>query len=174
MTFVYLDTETTGLDSRLHQIWEVAWAVGDGPILHGRVPHSTINASPEALAINGYHSRDTEPADEERLYADLKGATIVGANPGFDIRFLSARWRGRSNPEPWHHRPLDIETYAMPLFDWERPHGLHDVWEALRRRRYMIPEPDHTAAGDVDTVRWAHRALRLSYAAPYADLGSRA
>jgi oligoribonuclease (3'-5' exoribonuclease) len=47
MTLVFLDTETTGLDPNRHEIWEVAYAVEDDPIVSGSVHHSLRNADPE-------------------------------------------------------------------------------------------------------------------------------
>lgn len=166
MSFIYLDTETTGLDPSKHEAWEAAWAIDDGPIHSGVIAHSVIGAESKALEIGRYHDRmawgrsidllhDTEAA----LYGALVDSTVVGANPAFDTSFLRARW-GRA---PWHHRLLDIETYAMPAFGWVRPRGLADVADACRVSFTEIPAPDHTAAGDVATVRACHLALRDYY-----------
>lgn len=88
--------------------------------------------------------------------AALTGATIVGANPAFDTSFLRARWKGA----PWHYRLIDIETYAMPALNLDRPKGLAYIAEQLG-----IQAPDHTAAGDVHTLRECWRALNAHYAA---------
>lgn len=161
---VFLDTETTGLDPDRHSVWEVAWAVDDGPINAGIVVHRLDTADPEALVINRYHDRvqssyghgaqalDTESA----LRAALVDATIVGANPAFDTAFLRARW----GVAPWHYRMIDVETYAMPVLSYDRPQGMKRITADLRAAGYEIPEPDHTAAGDVATLRAAYEALR--------------
>jgi hypothetical protein len=49
----------------------------------------------------------------------------------------------------------------MWVFGWDRPKGLADVATACRERGYEIPEPDHTAEGDVRTTRAVYEALRF-------------
>ena len=172
MTFVYLDTETTSLDPDTGEIWELAYAVDDGEIVADFLPHDLMHAQPAALRIGRYLDRVPDvirgsrsastPFETEAMKA-MGRATIVGANPAFDTAFLRARW----GHAPWHHRILDIEAYAMPAFGWDEPRGLKDVAEACRSRTSLrgrdIPEPDHTAAGDVATVRACHLALRDYY-----------
>lgn len=157
MTLVYLDTETTGLDPNLHEVWEVAWAVDDGPIISGSVWHRLENFDPKALEINGYHERIDviEPVDGDDLYKALHGATLVGANPAFDAAFLRARW----GEAPWRYRMLDVEAYAMPLLGYSEPKGLATIAADLG-----VEAPDHTAAADVHTLRECHRRLRQAYA----------
>lgn len=160
---IFIDTETTGLDPAIHEVWEVAWAAQDGPITCLRLPHDLRTADPAALEINGYHRRPSEyrtgapnQITELTLKAALAGATLVGANPAFDAAFLSARWRAR----PWHHRLIDVEALALQEFGWERPRGLRDVADALRALGFSIAEPDHTATGDVTVTRECYLALR--------------
>lgn len=162
---IVLDTETTGLNPDLHEVFEIAWSVDFGPVQSVIVQHSLLHADPAALRINRYHERGLSPASadpyslnvEEDLRNVLRGATLLGANPDFDRGMLRARWRGLA---PWHHRALDVESQAALLFGWERPKGLMDVVLALRAEGYEIPEPDHTAAGDVATTIAVYRALR--------------
>lgn len=161
---VFLDTETTGLNPALHEVWEVAWAVDDGWVYSSVVPHSLATAQPAALAVGRYRERVTQAwsGSEQRtaeygLRRTLQGATVVGANPAFDTSFLRARW----GDAPWHYRLVDVEAAAMFYFGWDRPKGLAAVAVALRDEGLDVPEPDHTAAGDVETVRSAYRALRV-------------
>lgn len=164
MTLVYLDVETTGLDIRRHEVWEIAYAIDDGPILSSVVEHGFTTPDPFALRVNGYLDRavgvQPDPLFERALIEQLNGAVLVGANPAFDARFLEARW-GRA---PWRYRLLDIEAYAMGALGFEYPYGLKDVREALVALGHDIPAPDHTAAADVATVRACHLALRSIYA----------
>lgn len=157
---VFLDTETTGLDPALHEVWEIAWAIGDGQIQSGVLPHSLRTADPEALALNGYHrpSRgavNVDPGLDPFLRKQFTGATIVGSNPAFDTAFLRARW----GVAPWHHRMIAVESVALGVLGYERPKGLAGVAADLRDRGHDIPEPDHTAAGDVATLRAVYVAL---------------
>jgi DNA polymerase III alpha subunit (gram-positive type) len=158
---VFLDTETTGLDPARHEVWEIAWAVADRPVESRILGHSLRTADPEALALNGYTERAharlwLDDLGDYQLRQMLTGVTIVGANPAFDTAFLRARW----GAAPWHHRLVDVEAMALALYGWERPRGLQGVAEALRADGHDIPEPDHTAAGDVATTRAVYDALR--------------
>ncbi len=159
MSLVFLDCETTGLDPDRHEIWELAYAIDDGPIRHGIVSHSLRNAAPDALLMNDYERRaNAGPCGmghEMDCRAILEGATIVGANPAFDAAFLRARW----GIAPWHHRLLDIEAYTAGRFGWAYPRSLMGTRDAMVDRGHDIPQPDHTAGGDVATVQAIYYAL---------------
>lgn len=167
MTFVYLDTETTGLDPLKHEPWEIAYAVDSGPVLSSFLPLDRFeDAVIEALVIGGFHRRFRAPdaADvlefDDQLRAALDGATLVGANPAFDAAMLQyGLWETDDRPAPWHYRLLDVEAYAMGALGYSRPKGLNAVALDLVDRGHEIPAPDHTAAGDVATVRACHLAL---------------
>ena len=155
---IYLDTETTGLDPHQHQVWEIAWAVEGGPVNVIQVRHSLSNADPVALKMNGYLDRwvcEEASVSEQRLRDRLRGATLVCSNPSFDEAFLRERWR----EAPWHHRKIDIATYAMPALGLDRPAGLAAIAERLGVRA-----PDHTAKGDVLTLRACYIELAARYA----------
>lgn len=157
---IFLDTETTGLEPEKHDVWEIAWAVNDGEIESAIVPHSLVKADPKALSMNGYYKRihyvDQGINVDVLIREMLDGGTIVCANPTFDRMFLRARW----GMEPWHYRSIDVESMALVVFDWERPRGLKDVAEELRNRNHDIPQPDHSAAKDVEVLRECYHALR--------------
>lgn len=158
---VYLDVETTGLDPRRHEVWEVAWAIEGNPIRSGVIAHDLKRPDPAALRVNRYLDRvgerdlRAELVFETDVVEALAGATIVGANPAFDTAFLAARWKRA----PWHHRLLDVEAYAMGALGWDRPRGLAAIHAELVDFGHAIPAPDHTAAGDVACVRACHVAL---------------
>ena len=160
MSLVFLDTETTGLDPDRHEVWEIAYALDDGPILSDIVWHAFERPDPKALAMNRYLDRALDhtfdPTFERGLRRNLEGATLVGANPAFDTAFLRARW-GRT---PWHHRLWDIEAYAAGVLVLDKVPGLATIATMLRDLGHEIPEPDHTAAGDVATLRACFRALQ--------------
>lgn len=156
---VVLDTETTGLDWD-HDVWEVAFAVGEGPVDVFQLVHSLKNANLKALELNGYRVR----ANPSRAHAIhditvallLEGKTIIGANPAFDTTRLQLRW-GR---QPWHYRLIDVESMAIPVLDLDKPLGLKDLVDRLTQLGFTIPQNDHTAAGDVLATREVYRALR--------------
>jgi DNA polymerase-3 subunit epsilon len=161
VSLVFLDTETTGLDPAHHEVWEVAVAIDDKPIIQVyQLPHSLRTADPQALSLNGYWgranvNRATDAYDLE-LRDLLAGATIVGSNPAFDTAFLRARW----GIAPWHHRLLAVESMAFAVFGYETPKGMAAIADDLRDKGHDIPEPDHTAAGDVSTLRAVFYGIR--------------
>lgn len=163
MTKLFLDTETTGLELD-HDIWEIAYAIEDGPIESTILPHSLKNADPKALDLNGYHTRFPGGARADSPLTDIylrevfQDMTIVGANPAFDAIRLQLRW----GCQPWHYRMIDISSMAIPVLglrDDGKPMGLFDIAQAVRGFGHDVPEPDHTAAGDVATLRACYNAL---------------
>jgi DNA polymerase III epsilon subunit-like protein len=170
-TYAYLDTETTGLDPRLHEVIEAAWAMGPGPVRTVVLPHTLRHADRDALKVNRYFERSLHQlqatgstrwqSEKARLTRDLTGATLVGANIAFDASFLLKRL----GYAPWAYRLLDVEVYGMAVLDLPRIVGLRHLAELLQERGHDIPAPDHTAAGDVTTTRAVHIALRRERAA---------
>lgn len=161
-TLCFIDTETTGLDPRIHQPYEVCfWLEGADEPTTLWLPHTLEHADAQALRIGGYFDRDQVPwVDDnyarEWLIRDLRGVTLVGANPAFDAAML----RRFIGTEVWHYRFIDVSDGAMFLFGWDRPRSLLDTAAAVRDAGYDIPEPDHTAEGDVRTTRAIYDALR--------------
>ena len=159
----YIDTETTGLDPRIHQPYEVAlWREDKPEPARFDLPHSLEHADQQALRIGGYFDRHMAPFadgngfERRMLIRALQGVTLVGSNPAFDAAMLT---RVIGAPV-WHHRMIDVAAAGMWVFDWDRPKGLADVATACRERGYDIPEPDHTAEGDVRATRAVYEALR--------------
>lgn len=158
----FIDTETTGLDPRIHQAYEVCLWREDAPEpVTLWLPHTLDHADPQALRIGGYFDRDQKPWSDDHVGRDylldqLQGVTLVGANPGFDAAML----RGFIGTEVWHYRFINVSDGAMWLFGWDRPRSLLDTATAVRDAGYDIPEPDHTAEGDVRTTRAVYEGLR--------------
>lgn len=120
----FIDTETTGLDPFLHDVWEIAVILRvDGQdeehVFH--VEPDLTNADSEALVMNRYYQRTSAPDwkwdDREtvtRCLNDLlDGAVLIGSNPAFDAEMLT-HLLGRyfAQPRPWHYRTLDVVTLA--------------------------------------------------------------
>lgn len=136
---VFLDTETTGLDHRIHEVWEVAAILrGDSdrefqfqlPLVAPRT------ADPMALQINNYYDRsefaykrvDSFTAQEDfvvGLHRMITGAVIVGSKPGFDMEFLEDLFRRFNLTPMWHHHPIDIQSFvAGYLLGTPTPDGM--------------------------------------------------
>ncbi len=159
----FIDTETTGLDPRLHQPWEVSWWREDEqqPSAYF-LQHTLEYAQPEALTVGRYWERQNagatpHPMAQHWLAQKLTGVTLVGANPAFDAAMLTQL----IGAPVWHYRLIDVEVMAMAIFDWARPAGLLSVATKCASLGHEIPTPDHTAEGDVRTTRAVYDALRI-------------
>jgi DNA polymerase III epsilon subunit-like protein len=181
----FVDTETTHLDPRRGVAWEIAVIRRreDGVDCEylWQVRPDLTNADPEALAVGKFHDRfaipdgwdaieffpaggpplrSTLPEMLFDLQDALKGAVVVGSNPGFDIAFLTKLLHAHGRKLPWHYRPIDVATLAAG-FMWAHepelmakdPNPISSRW--LSRQVGVEPPGDgvaHTALGD---ARWA-------------------
>lgn len=156
----FIDTETTGLDARIHRPWEVCtWLDSESEPETLALPHTLEHADLQALEIGRYWDRAGRArrvADRGSFARRLRGVTLVGSNPAFDAAMLTP-FIGTA---VWHHRMIDVSNAGMWVFGWDRPKGLADVATECRNRGIEIPEPDHTAEGDVRTTRAVYYALR--------------
>lgn len=164
MTLCYIDTETTGLDPRIHQPYEVCfWREDEAQPTTYLLPHTLEHADPKALEIGRYFERGMPHALATAgralvvrdLAEKLRGVTLVGSNPGFDAAMLT-RFIG---VPVWHHHMIDVAQAGTWLFGWDHTKGLGALAEFLRGLGHKIPEPDHTATGDVRATRAIHEAL---------------
>lgn len=162
----FIDTETTGLDARIHQPYEVSWWMEDEDEPRTSwLDHTLDNADPQALRIGGYWERGAVQATPGGYLATasprwvagaLNGVTLVGSNPAFDAAMLT-RYIGTA---VWHYRLINVAEGGMWVFGWDRPKGLADVAAECRALGFDIPEPNHTAEGDVRVTRAVYEALR--------------
>jgi hypothetical protein len=191
----FVDTETTHLDAEIGEVWEVAVILRefddneptDTEYLW-QVRPNLATADAEALKIGRYLERFVVPPHAEAAWTGygegpvlpmkrsevvaavmdvLRGAVLVGSNPGFDDRFLR-KLCGPGSAQ-WHYRPVDIATLAagrklgmvemvrraggmaMPSDEVAFPFSSRDL------SRWTGVEPPggdvaHTALGD---ARWA-------------------
>lgn len=135
----FIDTETTGLDPRDHDAWEIAIILrraGFPDVEHlFQLRTSLATADPKALEINRHAERFVVPDGEfaiqlptaivpstatlteadlmHNLMALLDGAILVGSNPAFDDRFLTKLFNEAGLPTRWHYRTVDIATLAV-------------------------------------------------------------
>ena len=151
---VFVDTEATGLDHRVHQLTEVAWILRepDGTETTRRfVPEHTLDGAEEkALEITRYHellADEPRTADEEwidALLRDTEGAVLVGVVPDFDARHLLQACQRVGRTANWDHHLLDVGTLAMPLLADrpEVPRGVASLCLSLG-----VPHEPHRAHG---------------------------
>jgi oligoribonuclease (3'-5' exoribonuclease) len=194
-TIAFVDTETTHLDAEIGEVWEVAVILREDEDPTTDTEHvwefsidPAVGAfDPESLRIGRWHERrqlptgtseaaftgsipavpmDRDDAVKAILHL-LRGAVIVGSNPGFDDRFLR-KLLGPGSAQ-WHYRPVCIATLAA---GWKlgmaelvrrmggKPYPSDEVPFPFSSRdlsRWVGVEPPggdvaHTALGD---ARWA-------------------
>jgi DNA polymerase III epsilon subunit-like protein len=179
LTFV--DTETTHLSSEIGEVWEVAVILRDkdGETEHVWQfrPLDLGAANPESLKIGRFEERFVVPDDcgaaytsdgdidpmartdaIEEIIETLRGATIVGSNPGFDDRFL--RKLVGLGGQQWNYRPTCIAVLAEGYLWAKRPALMKQATQPVSSRRLSTwvgveppgPNVAHTALGD---ARWA-------------------
>lgn len=128
---VFTDCETTGLDVRRHDAWEIAWITFNA--LENRWveevrrlwPPALQDAEPMALSVNQFYER-TRPVGEgeqvawddpryvaEELSYAFAGKHIVGACPWFDAAFYEKLLRAHGYQLAWHYHLIDVEALAL-------------------------------------------------------------
>lgn len=160
----FVDLETTGLDPKRHEIWEIALLVGEEE-LHWYLPVDLTRADADALRISGFYERHpavrgggewTPPGVEETATVIARvtaGAHLAGVNPAFDATFLGAFIRQNGQVPTWHYHLVDVLPLIAGHFRLAPPWDSKDLSAVLR-----VEPPDgeerHTALGD---ARWARR-----------------
>lgn len=179
---VFLDTETTGLDPVLDDIWEFA-AVrrepdGSQRYLHLFIEHDEERCQqlPESFRQDHINRWPGLPGETSRKDAAflidtfLRGdptspkAHVVGAVPNFDTERISRLMRAYSPNvqvwrEPFHYHLIDVENLAVGFLRGRFPDlPLDPPWESDHLSELLgisiVAEERHTAMGD---VRWAMR-----------------
>jgi DNA polymerase III epsilon subunit-like protein len=192
---VFLDTETTGLDSDRHEIWEIGAIVrdddpeSDDAEWHWQIRPSLRTADATGLRIGRYYERievaATLPGSARLIAAPagnatagmwmesrevaamlaplLDGATLIGAVPDFDARFLGRFLRRHHQAPTWHYHLVDVETLAAGALHQPPPWRFDDLLAAYG---LTYDEADrHTALGDARMARDLYDAV-LSGADP--------
>lgn len=165
---IFLDTETTGLDRRHRQIWDLAYIVRD-PGEPDRefqefLPVDLSTADPFALGVGGYYRRHPNPYGEHwgnlvaepkqlaiQVAQDFQDAILVGAVPSFDEESLAYLLFDHNLQPTWHYHLVDVETLVAGKL------GLPPKWDfdkILASMGLVYDETDrHTAIGDARMAR---------------------
>ena len=174
----FIDTETTGLDPKVHEIIEIAYIVEspEGELLASFEtkfkPQNLDVADPKALEINGYdhHPEEWESAPvldrqhAEVMYDALKDCIMVGHNPGFDVAFLREGMKRAGMDVPWYFGKHIIDTVTLAYVQLV-PCGLKYLsMDAIRRFLGWSSLRAHTAMKDVrDAQRLYHTLARATW-----------
>jgi DNA polymerase III epsilon subunit-like protein len=171
-TLVFLDTETTSLDSDRGEIWEIGAIVRDEGSNEfeycWQIRPDLSTADPMSLRIGRYFERIQYPLAEpgtalrhahprgigkttaREVAADLalllNGAHMVGAVPDFDARFLRRFFGRHGQCFTAHYHLIDVEALAVGYLHAK---AFHDIAET----------GDDGGAGITLSLPWSSNAL---------------
>lgn len=161
---VYVDVETTGLNSRRHEIIEFAAIKDDGSIYETKIkPKHIDRADQEALDINGYTKAEWADAPEmeevtPRILEFLTDCVIIGHNVRFDVSFIEATLKRANIQKRIDYHIVDTVTLA---YEHLAPLGLKSL--ALWRVCVFLgipPEPEvHRAMNGAIRAQQVYHAL---------------
>lgn len=129
MTIIFVDVETTGLNTELHDIISIgAVLLADQTTTYAKDfsiwPSDVDAVSPQALAINGRSSESLVDSDLDCIGADAlqpfvawvkrqyRRPILAGWNVHFDARFL----KKYLNPFPFGYMYLDVAALAIARY----------------------------------------------------------
>ena len=159
---VFLDIETTGLEASTNQITELSYAVEDGPINTLYFGVAKVNSYIDELTsyyARGVHLKPRFTMEQlDKFRAETAGQTMVSANPKFDASFLD-----KYSMYEFHHRTLDVESYAMKALGLDFVPGMKELYDIMTGQGFTVPEPDHSSFGDVQSMRKMFNILRYRF-----------
>lgn len=160
--WIVVDIETSGLDPLVHEVIEIGMVSHMGEEWECSLPFDLNKASPKALEVNGWGTREFAPLVQpmeainmlHKLFYNT-GVLIVASPAHFDVGFLGALCSNHTFQPPWGHRSvIDLKSFACA-----RLGVLTDLKNSEIARLFDIPEPEdkHTALAD---ARWTARLFR--------------
>lgn len=178
--FLFLDTETTGLDTGRHAMIELAYCVGltgrlgsevflIDPYRDGRCPAWSL----EAEAVHGvpltsvrgspHRWSPVTPAISVAEALRIRPLVVVGSNPMFDLGFVFAALPA-GHPLP-RVEVLDLRDLFAALHPEELTPEARIGLEFMMRRLTGQPnyEQPHSAAGDVADAQLVFSILRRRF-----------
>ncbi|WMI33714.1 DnaQ-like DNA polymerase III subunit [Streptomyces phage Patelgo] len=156
---VFVDTETTGLDSSSDKLVELSYATLDSDI---KTLYFGVTEVPDFIDnLTKFYERGVDKMPEASIeeideFRNLfEGSTMVAANPAFDKGFLLEEQLFTA-----HYRMLDIESYAMARLGLDEVPSMFKIVQELEARGYVLTQPDHSSYNDVKALREAYKILR--------------
>lgn len=168
--YLFLDTETGGLDPQRHSLLSLGLVAGDArgiaEHLEILVRHDTYAVTAGGLRVNridlpSHHERSLDPpaalraldAFLDRRFAAEVPVILVGHNIGFDRAFLGTflEGQGRSLEPRFSHRSIDTHSVAAALQEAGRipPEVSLGSSGLFAHFGILVPEGQrHTALGD--------------------------
>lgn len=186
---IWIDTETTGLNPDLHDVWEIAIIDQQAREHCWMIKPDLTHADPKALEIGRYWERhftvtggtpaptgealvaehwdsemvgdtETPEAVAQQVAELLAGAVVIGSNPDFDRQFLT-RWL-RRHGQVWaaHYRTIDVVTLGHGYLVGAAENTPPNAHKIARAFGINPDRYDrHTALGDARMVRDLYHAI---------------
>ena len=165
MSIVFVDLETTGLDSKIHVPWEFALISEEGKVLlHEKLKPTKdemLWADPMALKIGKFYDRMYGNVDRrgnhgpeyiaQEIAIKLNGKTLGGAAVSFDSTMLKKFLHRNGQAATWSHRLLDVEAYCAGALGNSELKSLGNTAKDLDIR--YESEDKHTALYDAWLAR---------------------
>lgn len=181
----FVDTETTHLSAEVGEVWEVAVILrepsgSESEHVWQFRPLRPSAANPKSLEIGQYATRfavpdgswaaytadgDIDPMSRidaiDEITATLRGAVIVGSNPGFDDRFLRKLLNLGATEQPWYYRPVCIAVRAEGYLSAVDPAWVAEqaakgpISSRTLSRRLGVQPPGADAHQALADARWA-------------------
>lgn len=175
MRYLFLDTETLGLDPMKHSLIEVGMILTNEnlkvlDVFHTKIKHEMYYLNPAAITVNGIdfkqHEREAVPLSEVRvLFCDFlchidEEAIPVGWNIAFDLGFIYHNLMSKEELEHYvSYRTLDLCSVARFLKEC----GKLEVAGSLAHTAGKLGIDNskaHTALGDVEMTIEVMRKLK--------------
>lgn len=159
---VYLDTETTGLDTTA-EVLELAIIDADGRLLVNR---RFKPARPIPMAASFVHHIFDRDVARCRRFADcwpeitrlLFGRRVIIWHAAFDVRLIAQSLRPLPGLDP-HQTECAMEAYAAWYGDWSPYHGNYKYKTLTFAAAATGDAPTHAALGDARACRAVVRRL---------------
>lgn len=166
MTYLFIDTETGGLDPNMHSLLTFAAIATDDDFNELQTFSCAFkcelyHVSAQALRVNNLDIRALYEtgvmySDAHAIFAAYPKTTIAGWNVQFDKRFVEY-W---IDPPQLNYRTLDVQSVFRFMYPQERG-SLADA-----ARIFNLPVPDHTALADVSVTLAVARELKKAIGVP--------
>ena len=162
---VFCDTETTGLDPDVHEIWEVALIVGEQEY-EWTLPVDLGRADARALTVGHFHERNWQSKVRSSRSAFAKkfreltdGKHLAGAVISFDEERLRKLLRSENECPMWHYHLVDVEAFAAGKLQVAPPWNSEDLSRAIGVDPGQYER--HSALGDARWAQALYRAVML-------------
>ena len=162
----FVDIETTGLNSRMHEIIEIAvirvkqtWILNQKPTFEKMFewsvkikPEHLELADPVALRINGYIASDWKESVTlqhalNEFIEKTDGAIMVAHNVAFDSEFINAKLFDFNIQNKMHYHRLDTVSFAFGKLYSAPEVGRYSLGE-LCKYFGIVNEHAHSALSD--------------------------